>query len=347
MFRSAQGPGSAFEIAAPTRTQLLAGTAAAVAASGLLLFSAVPASLADITTVTPQEATQMAKPLKRQEVKKGRIWTLFVLGATALFGSTGAAGRWAAAGTLVAGLETTWRQLPDGWVPTQDRSSLPTLPQRPPAPAPGLQLTCPACLPAPRRAVVLENNEKWFPAISRANRAMKSARDQMAAREAAAAAEQAAFEQRLAAVQAERRADAVVDNAVLEGLQEARQRSALAAAPAAAAPAAPSLPAAATEVEPELEEEEEEVEVQAAPGSSSGSGMAEAGAADGSGSSGSAAAWEVRKPLFEISAEQIEASSRLQELQQELERRKAEAAAAGAGAGAAAAPAGSSAQQEP
>jgi hypothetical protein len=49
----------------------------------------VPPSLAEITTVTAQQATEMAKPLKQQEVKKGRVWALFVLGATALFGSTG------------------------------------------------------------------------------------------------------------------------------------------------------------------------------------------------------------------------------------------------------------------
>lgn len=49
----------------------------------------MPPSLAEITTVTAQQATEMAKPLKQQEVKKGRVWALFVLGATALFGSTG------------------------------------------------------------------------------------------------------------------------------------------------------------------------------------------------------------------------------------------------------------------
>ena len=31
----------------------------------------------------------MARPLKQQKVNKGRIWGLFILGATALFGSTG------------------------------------------------------------------------------------------------------------------------------------------------------------------------------------------------------------------------------------------------------------------
>lgn len=77
--------------AAPAPLAHLARSAAAAAAAGLLLLGpGVPAGLADVTTVTAQQAVDMAKPLKEQKVNKGRIWALFVLGATALFGSTGA-----------------------------------------------------------------------------------------------------------------------------------------------------------------------------------------------------------------------------------------------------------------
>ena len=40
----------------------------------------------DLQTVAPQDATSYAKPLKAQPVKKGRIWGLFLVGATGLFG---------------------------------------------------------------------------------------------------------------------------------------------------------------------------------------------------------------------------------------------------------------------
>lgn len=39
-----------------------------------------------LQTVAPQDATSFAKPLKSQPVNKSRIWGLFLLGATALFG---------------------------------------------------------------------------------------------------------------------------------------------------------------------------------------------------------------------------------------------------------------------
>ncbi|PSC73418.1 ATP-binding cassette sub-family D member 4 [Micractinium conductrix] len=161
--------------------------------------------------------------------------------------------------------------------------------------------------------VLLENNESWFPAISRANRAMKQAREAAEARERASEEESAQFQARLAAVQQERAADAAVDTAVLEGLSAARQRS------AAAAPRLPTEPAAA---------EAEQPAAAGAPAAAS-SGAAEP-AAPASSSEGAAAApaRETRKPLFEISAEQIEASSaeRLAAVQQEVEKRKATAA---------------------
>lgn len=71
------------------------------AAAAALLLASAPAALpppasAELSTITAQQATEMAKPLKQQKVNKGRIWALFVLGATALFGTTGKAGREAA-----------------------------------------------------------------------------------------------------------------------------------------------------------------------------------------------------------------------------------------------------------
>ncbi len=64
------------------------------AAAAALLLAGMPAVLpppaaAELSTITAQQATEMAKPLKQQKVNKGRIWALFVLGATALFGTTG------------------------------------------------------------------------------------------------------------------------------------------------------------------------------------------------------------------------------------------------------------------
>lgn len=88
---SLQDRHAAAAAAAPQPLARLArSTAAAAAAALLLLGPGAPASLADVTTVTAQQAVDMAKPLKQQQVNKGRIWALFVLGATALFGSTGA-----------------------------------------------------------------------------------------------------------------------------------------------------------------------------------------------------------------------------------------------------------------
>lgn len=37
-------------------------------------------------TVAPQDATKFARQLKAEPVKKGRVWGLFLLGATGLFG---------------------------------------------------------------------------------------------------------------------------------------------------------------------------------------------------------------------------------------------------------------------
>lgn len=90
----------------PTTVELCKQAAAAFAAA-LLLASSAPA-YAELQTVTTDQATQMAKPLKQQKVNKGKVWMLLIFGASALFGVT----------------------------------------------------------------IVFENNEKFFPAIARANRAM-------------------------------------------------------------------------------------------------------------------------------------------------------------------------------
>jgi hypothetical protein len=201
--------------------------------------------------------------------------------------------------------------------------------------------------------VLLENNEKWFPAISRANRAVKDARQRAEQQEAAWKAEQAAYEQRLAAVQAERKADLAAEAAVVEGLLEARHRGAAAAeddvasnsevAETSAAPDAPAsaadeaalkaTPATAAASGASVEEAAAEEEEKEQDGGRAEEAEAAAAAAPSSSNRSGAEPEEARKPLFEITPEQIEASTqrRMQELQQELERRKAGAAAPATG----------------
>ncbi|GIL58247.1 hypothetical protein Vafri_13309 [Volvox africanus] len=82
---------------------------AGVLASGLVWLSPSPV-MADMQTVSPQMVTQMARPLPKQTVDKGKIWSVFIGGAVFLFGMT----------------------------------------------------------------VALENNENFFPAITRANRAFRT-----------------------------------------------------------------------------------------------------------------------------------------------------------------------------
>lgn len=266
-------------------TPPLASRLAGAAAAALLLAAApAPPAFAELQTVTADQATSMARPLKVQEVKKGRIWLLFILGASSLFGVT----------------------------------------------------------------VLAENNAAWFPAIARANKAMsvsiKAIEQREKEREAAAAVEQAAFEQRLEEVQAERDVDYRLESAVAEGLIAARRPEAaavdveaaeVAAEEAVAETEAPSVAPVAT-YPAELD-----------------AGVAEAMAA---GAGAEDAEWaaaeeaeevateeeangspETRQPLFEIGGDQIEASTKtmqqrvldgmsLEELQKELEARKAAAA---------------------
>eukprot|EP00887_Chlorella_sp_A99_P000808 scaffold5.g808.t1 len=75
--------------------------------------------------------------------------------------------------------------------------------------------------------IVLENNETFFPAISRANKAMRATRQRADQARAVEADEEAAAEaeaQRLATVHEEREDDARLQSAVLAGLQEAKQQ---------------------------------------------------------------------------------------------------------------------------
>jgi hypothetical protein len=40
-----------------------------------------------LQTVAPQDATSFARTLPKQKVNKGKIWVIFLLGATGLFGA--------------------------------------------------------------------------------------------------------------------------------------------------------------------------------------------------------------------------------------------------------------------
>ena len=206
------------------------------------LLAAAPAP-AELQTVPADQLTTMAKPLKVQQVNKGRVWLLFVLGASSLFGAT----------------------------------------------------------------VLLENNEAWFPAISRANRAMTGSWTASQTREASEQEEQQKFDKRLEEVREERAEDARLESAVLAGLAEARRRD--------------EAPVATPEGQSGYEESNGTYPTEL----SSGQGEAVPENQEP----------EVRgEPLYEIGADQIEASTRdvqrqtlkgvgLDDLQRELQSRKA------------------------
>lgn len=191
--------------------------------------------------------------------------------------------------------------------------------------------------------VLLENNEKWFPAISRANKAMAAYKQQKENAEARAELEQAQFDERLVEVQQEREEDARLESAVLAGLQEAKAAVGLATEAGAAEggefPAELDAPNDASsegededeglpnygDVDAELGQEEE--------ADASHAAVAESAVGEDDGEAGS----EGRRPLFEISAEQIDGSMQrqmlnqlsLEDLQRELEERKAAANGSG------------------
>ena len=114
---------------------------------------------AELTTVAANEVVTAAKPLQVQKVNKGRIWLLFVLGASSLFGAT----------------------------------------------------------------ILLENNETWFPAISRANRAMAQSMKAAKAKEERDMKELEENKTRLINVESERLEDARLEGAVMSGLEDARR----------------------------------------------------------------------------------------------------------------------------
>jgi len=108
----------------------------------------MPAAAAEYDSTTYEEIQSKAKPFKKQEVNKGRIWLLFVLGASSLFGVT----------------------------------------------------------------VLVENNSAWFPAIAKANKAMKASMKAMEEQEKMAAVQ---------AVENEIGEEDRLENAVLMGIQQA------------------------------------------------------------------------------------------------------------------------------
>jgi len=273
----------------PVVSRVLGATAAAI------ILATAPASFAELETVPPDQVTTLAKPLKVQTVDKNRIWLLFILGATTLFGTT----------------------------------------------------------------VLAENNESWFPAISKANKALAASAAAAKERARKAEEEQLQFEERLAEVKQETTMDSRMESAVAEGLSKAKRPP----------------PTLSPPIDVEIEEKEEEEEEQAS--ASNASNVAAAAAVEeaqineeaakypaklghedddeviddevvveeviieaGTGveeiqQEGTSAADASRAaPLFEISGEQIEASAKnyqqrevlnelsIEDLQRELEERK-------------------------
>lgn len=113
----------------------------------------MPAAAAEYDSTTYEQMQSKAKPFKKQEVNKGRIWLLFVLGASSLFGVT----------------------------------------------------------------VLVENNSAWFPAIAKANKAMKASMKAIEEQEKLAAMQAVENEiQEKEKVEQDR-----LENAVLAGIQQA------------------------------------------------------------------------------------------------------------------------------
>ncbi len=203
--------------------------------------------------------------------------------------------------------------------------------------------------------VLAENNEKWFPAISRANKALAASAAAAKERARLAEEEQLQFEERLAEVKQETTLDSRLESAVAEGLLKAKRPPPAIAAAAASvldaeieeesvSPA--SMVAAAAIEEAQISEEAKfpaELGVEVVENDTSESEeqvMEQDEEQRSSVASGRAA------PLFEISGEQIEASAKnyqqrevlnelsIEDLQRELEeRKKASASNNGSGGG--------------
>ncbi len=255
-------------------SRVLGATAAAI------ILSTAPASFAQLETVPADQVTSIAKPLKVQTVNKNRIWFLFVLGASSLFGIT----------------------------------------------------------------VLAENNESWFPAISRANKALAASAAAAKERARRAEEEQLEFEERLSDVKQETTMDSRLESAVAEGLLKAKRPPTLAPPvdveiEEEESVSTASMVAAAAIDEAEISEEakfpssldvEEEITVE----------KEEEEAEEETPVAGAS-----RVPLFEISGEQIEASTKsfqqreilnelsIEDLQKELEERKKAASAGNNGSG--------------
>ncbi|KAL4519566.1 hypothetical protein Ndes2526B_g01848 [Nannochloris sp. 'desiccata'] len=257
----------------PVVARVLGATAAAI------IIATAPASFAELQTVPPDQVTSLAKPLKVQTVNKNRIWLLFVLGASSLFGIT----------------------------------------------------------------VVAENNESWFPAISKANKALAASTAAAKERARKAEEEQLQLEERLAEVKQETTTDSRLESAVAEGLLQARrpppaltppidveveEESASTASIVAAAAVEDAEISEASRFPAELGIEEEEENEEEVP-------IIEEEAVDEMDVVETAAAGASRAaPLFEISGDEIEASAKsfqqrevlneisIEDLQRELEERK-------------------------
>ncbi|KAG7667753.1 hypothetical protein NADE_002608 [Nannochloris sp. 'desiccata'] len=249
------------------------------ATAAAIIIATAPASFAELQTVPPDQVTSLAKPLKVQTVNKNRIWLLFVLGASSLFGIT----------------------------------------------------------------VVAENNESWFPAISKANKALAASTAAAKERARKAEEEQLQLEERLAEVKQETTTDSRLESAVAEGLLQARrpppaltppidveveEESASTASIVAAAAVEDAEISEASRFPAELGIEEEEENEEEVP-------IIEEEAVDEMDVVETAAAGASRAaPLFEISGDEIEASAKsfqqrevlneisIEDLQRELEERK-------------------------
>ncbi|CAL8468463.1 g8003 [Coccomyxa elongata] len=131
------------------KDQLLSALVGSAALAAVALTRCTPLAWAELETVPPATVSSLARALPKQQVDKGRIWLICILGAAGLFGGT----------------------------------------------------------------VLLENNEKFFPAISKANKAMAQARKQQEAR--------AKLQE---AIDVGGDAEERLEDAVLAGISEARQR---------------------------------------------------------------------------------------------------------------------------
>ena len=242
-----------------------------------------PAALAELQTVPADQVTSLAKPLKVQTVNKGRVWLLFILGASSLFAIT----------------------------------------------------------------IVAENNEAWFPAISRANKAMAaSAAAKKRNEEREELEEQQQFtlpaDRRQEVLNAELEADAIYENAVAAGIIAARRPPSISAVdiPSLSSKTTAALEDPESTVYPAQLEVEAETEVEVTSHHEEESSEDEVSTSESTHTMEDAeeearegAAGATRAPLFEIGGDQIESSMKqvqeralkemsVEDLQRELESRK-------------------------